>query len=273
MDDCPISTLDCDALSRRFGFDLPRPLVKLFELLQHPDGTIDGSEGSLFHRVTGLILMDASDACRRVPPEFFVIGRTGMDGVLCGYVIHDAKLIGDMPLALFDPAASRADYLALDTRRSLGVLMGMQYAQYVHDPAQRDVVKEIIGSMHFDPDELPVEPPLDVRPRIPPGWRLAMTADGLGVVAESRFFAPGQEYDEEIEAFEWHDLDTTLENAAHALRSGYAASALWHLRNAYAFLDADGDALPLIEPFTTAYHAMNRSYSIDHLQRWYPAVH
>jgi len=265
MDECHLPSTDPEALRRVYGFAVPKAFLKLLELVNDPDGSVNGRDGSLFQMVTGLLLADQSDAHPGTPPELFLIGRTGMDGVTCGCVLHDDRLAGDPPLAMFDPGQLRGDYLGLDTRRSLGALMGIQLAQRdpgddSHDPLQ------VIAQMGFDPDELPPEQPLGLRPRTPPGWKLAMTADGLGVMAETKHFAPGQPFDDDPESFESLDVADYLARARAAIADGYAATALWHLRNGYTFWAAKRMPEELTAAMVEVYKLLGRTRLVERLE-------
>jgi hypothetical protein len=272
MDDCRLSSTDRATVDRAFGFAVPPTWLKLLELVQDADGSVNGRDFSLFQNVTGLLLGDAGDAYPGTPPELFLIGRTGMDGINCGCVIHDAKLASDPPLAMFDPTQLRADYLGLDTRRSLGVLMGLHRAQRDQATTGDDAdaylrSDEVIESLGFDPKELPAEPPIGLRPRTPPGWKLAMTADGLGVMAEGRLFAPDQSFDEDAESFEPLDIADYVSNARAALAVGHTATALWHARNGYTFWAAEGMPAEITDLLCDVYRAMGRAHLIPRVER------
>lgn len=256
MDDCNPSLLAVDSIEAYFRFPVPRAIVQLLQHCPGADGRIDYGPGSRLHNWVGVFISSSTARPTNCPPELMLIGETGLDGVVCGCVMHDPKLVGEMPLALFDPTTGRADYLGLDTRRSIGVLIGMQLAQLTDDRLQD--ARALAEEVGFDPDELPVEPPLDVRPRIPPGWRFAATADGLGVVAQAGHFAPGQEYDEEPEGFDSTDTADAIALAEQALADRFAATALWHLRNAMIFVESPAHASALRQLAQRVYASLAR---------------
>lgn len=262
MDDCNPPLLAVESIEAYLRFPVPRAIVQLLQHCPSPDGRVDCGPGSRLHNGVGLIISPAPPRPTNCPPELMLIGETGLDGVVCGCVMHDPKLAGEMPLALFDPTTGRGDYLGLDTRRSIGVLIGMQLDQLTGDELQD--ARALAEEMGFDPDELPVEPPLDVRPRIPPGWRFAATADGLGVVAQAGQFAPGQEYDEEPEAFGPTEVTSAFAVAEQALADGFAATALWHLRNAMVFVESPIHATSLRQVARRAYTALAREPLCQH---------
>ena len=256
MDDCNPPLLSAAATEACFRFPVPRAIVQLLQHCSGPDASVEHGPDSRLHNATGLLVSSALSRPANCPAELLLIGETGMDGVVCGCVMHDPKLAGEMPLALFDPSTGRGDYLGLDTRRSIGVLIGMQLAQLTG--AQLDDARAIAEEMGFDPDELPAEQPLDVRPRVPPGWRFAMTADGLGVVARAEHFSPEQEYDQEPDAFDAPDLAEARRRVEEALAGGWAASALWHLRNATVFVESPVEAAVLRRLAEPTYAALGR---------------
>lgn len=238
-----------------WGFQLPSTLLKLFERYTGPRSS-DPTSVDLLFRAIGLrfgTLHDPPDYC---PAELLPVGQTELDGVVCGCVMHDPRLLGEMPLAFFDPSIRRGDYLGVDTRRSLGTLLGMQLNQVCgQDCNQARILAEELG---FDPDELPSEIPLGVRPRLPPGWKLAETADGLGVVAESRFFLPQQVYQTPIEDFAPLGIEESLRSAEEALSENAPATALWYVRNALVFVDRTDEQQQLVRLRNQAYHLLNR---------------
>jgi hypothetical protein len=191
-----------------------------------------------------------------------------MDGINCGCVIHDTKLGPAYPLAMFYPMELRASYLGADTRSGLGVLIGTALAQNTADDELAEAAKTVATSLGFDPAQLPAEPPVDLLPRMPPGWKLAMTADGLGVAADATLFAPDQDFALDLEAIEGEDLEVYLEPAVAAMDGGYYATALWHLRNGYTFHAAEEKPEPaLVDAMSAAYESLQRPYLVESLTR------
>lgn len=266
MERCWLPGVEVETLVKAYGFAVPDTFRRLLGLVASPDGSVEGGDDSLFNAATGLLLADQDDAYPGTPPEFHIIGRTGMDGVTCGCVLHDVRVASEPPLAMLHPIDGRADYLGLDARRGIGTLIGIQFAQ--PDPHERSTeVRDIVNALGFNPDELPSEQPLGLRPRMPPGWKLAMTADGLGVAGRSEQFAPGQCFDDDPETFESEDLGAYVDRARAALNANHPATALWHLRNAYTFWAPEGMPEELTEPLRQTYAALGRDFLIARLER------
>ncbi len=263
---CRLPSTEPAVLEQAFGLAMPKAFARLIELVREPDGSVIGDEGSLFQSVTGLLLADQSDAYPGTPPEMFLVGRTGMDGVNCGLVWHDPRLAGELPLAMFDPTHLRGDYLGLDARRSIGVLMGLRLAQRDPDGISNEDAMRVIARMGFDAAELPAEQPIGLRPRTPPGWRLAMTADGLGVMAEAGQFEPGQSFEDDPESFESLDITDYVAAAHEAIVRGFPATALWHLRNGYTFWAPQGMPGQLTSLMSKVYASMGRHALVARLQ-------
>ncbi|MBC7785717.1 MAG: hypothetical protein H7144_17960 [Burkholderiales bacterium] len=269
-----LPALDRAAIEAELGFGVPDAFMKLLNLLKSGDGAVDCGADSLFHATTGLQSLLPHDMPPGTPPELFLIGSTGLDGINCGCVIHDPHLGQEYPLALYDPSAARADYLGLDFRRSLGTLMGIAWREVCRGTNVRsddshkhlmERVRAVIEGMRFDPDELPTEAPLGLRPRTPPGWRFAATADGLGVMAPATMFSLNQPFDDEPESFVRMEIDAYTDPARAAAKKNQHATALWHLRNGYTFWAADGLPKSLTDLMADTYHALGRHYLLTRL--------
>lgn len=244
----------------RRDFQLPSTLLRLLERYATLESS-DPTSSDVLSLATGLRVGTLLDPFAYCPAELLPIGQTELDGLVCGCVMHDPRLAGEMPLALFDPSIGRGDYLGLDMRRSLGTLIGMQLSQ--SDGQHKSASRTLAEELGFDPDELPTEMPLGVRPRIPPGWKFAETADGLGVVAETRFFLPQQSYETPIEDFAPVRIDESIRLIEEAFSQDAPATALWHVRNAMIFIDRDHEKQQLIRFRNQAYRLLNRQVLIN----------
>lgn len=250
------STSQAD-LDRWFGFAIPEALARLIHavanpMLAHPQPQWMGR----VHAATGMTLSNVRRTS--VPPELFVFGEVESDSTLLGCVLHDPKLSKDPPLATFFPHACKGVYLGPDTRRGVGAMLGVWRSQLQADHEKTDAVDEAIDRMGFDASELPQEPPLGVGLRVPPGWRYAISADGLGVVAKTQQFAPDQDFNADPESLAPEELSASIEQADQAIEANHPATALWILRNAYAYSEIDQSEQALRMPLHQAYLALNR---------------
>lgn len=251
---------DQESVSARRGLQLPLTLLRILEQHSRVQTSEPDSTDFLF-QATGMRFGNWFDRPAHYPPELVPIGQIELDGLVCGCVLHDPRLAGEMPLALFDPSIGRGDYLGVDTRRSLAALIGIQLNQSKgQNQTQARILAEELG---FDPHDLPAEMPLGVRPRLAPGWKFAETADGLGVVAESRFFLPQQVYQTSIEDFAPLRFEQSIRSAGEALSQNAPASALWYVRNALVFTDNTEEQQQLIRLRNQAYRLLNRHILVD----------
>ena len=251
-----------------FGFKAPRMMLRLFELVAGADRSVDGGAGSLFQLCTGLTLCDQQAAHRGTPPELFIFGSTGVDDVNVGCVIHDQLLGQEFALAAYNPSEARADYVGLDFRRGLGTLLGVAWRELNRERhPQLPRVRTIIEELGFDVDQLPGEAPLNLRPRTPPGWRFAMTADGLGVFAPEATFEPDQDFECDPEFFDADLIAEALDDARGALKSGHAGTALWHARNAHALLADEGLPPDWVALLISAYRALGRDFLAERVKK------
>ncbi len=250
------------------GFRTPDTLLRLFDLLKDASNRVMIQQGSLFHQLTGLQLADQDASQPGTPPELFIFGQTGIDSVNCGCVIHDERLGKEYPLACFAPDDVRVDYLGLDFRRGLGTLMGIAWQETVRENRDNhQTIKTLIEEMGFEVDQLPSEAPLNLRPRTPPGWKYATSADTLGVFAESKHFAPDQVFDTDPDSFERREASAYVIPAQIALSHGYPGTALWYLRNGYTFLSPEGMPHEIVDLMKKAYRALGRDFLIARLEK------
>ena len=175
--------------------------------------------------------LEPADQTLDAPAEFLPLAILPLDRLHIGAVPLPFATPAGPPLAIFDCEQFAATFLAVDTRRSLGVLLGLLVAD-AEDDAAALAIQQVADDLGFDPQQLPAEVPLGVLPRVPPGWRRAATADGLCVIAPAAAFAGDQ-------LFDHADVQTAdpATEATAALGRGYPATALWLLRQAAAFAD------------------------------------
>jgi hypothetical protein len=257
MDDTAPASAAKDDLDRWFGFDLPATLVRLFQTVVDPQtGAIDQRASLRFLNATGLTWTNTRFA--GTPPELFAFGQIDMDSAVYGCVLHDLKLSKDAPIATFSLSDGKGAYLGPDTRRGLGALLGVWLASLKLDRQRTDEAERVIDDLGFDANELPQEPPLGVGLRIPPGWRYAISADGLGVVARTEQFAPDQDFHADPDSLEPDDASESVNLADDAMLANHPATALWILRNAYAYSELNQTEQLLRKPLQRAYLALGR---------------
>jgi len=162
----------------------------------------------------------------KTPPEVFVFGHMACDGVHYGYINHAPELESDdLPVGYCSPMDSEAiSFVGADIRTAIEALL---WSKIQYDEDKRDMVmavgKELgitLSQERFDSQY--------IIPRVPSGWLHAMTADGIGVLAEKRHFGS---YEQVMELPPYHikEQEAVFESAVNALESG-PALALVHLR-------------------------------------------
>ncbi len=265
MDDTAPASATKDDLDRWFGFDLPATLVRLFRSVADPQtGAIDHHASLRFLNSTGLTWTNIRIA--GTPPELFAFGQVDTDSAIYGCVLHDLKLSKDAPIATFNQSDGKGAYLGPDTRRGLGALLGVWLASLKLDRERTDEAERVIDDLGFDANELPQEPPLGVGLRIPPGWRYAISADGLGVVARTEQFTPDQDIHADPESLEPDDASESISLADDAILANHPATALWILRNAYAYSAFHQTEQLLRKPLRRAYLALGRPGLADRME-------
>ncbi len=168
------------------------------------------------------------------PPELFVFGSPGVDGIHYGFVVH-APQLQPYPIAALNPTNTDGGVRAVGRAKESPVTMG---GLEIHD-----------GSV-YDP-QWPA-----VAPIVPPGWRYVPTVDGIGVLAPQTAFGDPPPVDVGFYAA----LAPVERAATVSLMKGYPATSLLVLREFFAN-NHHGDAVSVravLRLMAQAYRALDR---------------
>lgn len=263
MADEPSVDLDVgDCLAQAYGLEPPRVVVDVAKTaFEHAtrEGFVNDTDylsfGGLGFDLAGLAQRPVWPDCEPhgypcTPPELFVFGSPGVDGIHYGFVVHAPEL-AEYPLAALNPMQSEAGV------RALGA-----------DDEQRDALLNSgrSSSPAFDPAWPRVEPP------VPDGWRHVPTRDGIGVLAPRDAF--GEE--PSVDTAYYAPLAPVERAATVALMRGHPASSLWVLREFFAH-NHGGDAVSAraaLRLMAQAYRALDRpllaEVALAHGRRHWP---
>ena len=252
-DEHPVDFDVAVCLADAYGVEPPRFVLEVAQsAFAHAtrDGFVNDTdylsfEGARFD-LAGLALRPVWPHCEphsypSTPPELFVFGAPGVDGIHYGFIVHVPGR-APYPLAAFNPMTPECGV------RALGAAL----------PSQR-----LASTPVFDPNWPAIEPV------VPPGWRYRPSSDGVGVLAPAEAFGA-------LPSVDVNCLNTVsqVEDAATlALQQGYPATGLWILREFIANCDAAsaGTALRLM---AQTYRALARPLLADaalaHAQRYWP---
>lgn len=189
-----------------------------------------------------------SYAC--TPPELFVFGSPGVDGIHYGFIVHAPELT-PYPLAALNPMNSEGGVRALGaTAEETAALLG---------PRGSD-------ASVFDP-RWPT-----VAPDVPDGWRHVPTSDGVGVLAPQERFGDRPA----VDVTYYSPLAPVERAATVALMQGHPATSLWILREFFAN-NHQGDAVStraVLRLMAQAYRALGRPLlaenALGHALRHWP---
>lgn len=261
-DEQPIELDVAACLAEAYGVDPPRLLVGLAEAaFEHAtrEGFVNDTDYLSFKGLgfdlAGLAQRPVWADCEPhsyscTPPELFVFGSPGVDGIHYGFIVHAPEL-SPYPLAALNPTDTAAGVRALGaTDHETAALRRPGHSEApVFDPAW------------------PV-----VEPSVPDGWRHVPTSDGIGVLAPEHAFG-----DEPSVDVGYYSALAPVERAATiALMQGHAATSLWLLREFLAN-NHDGDAVSaraVLRLMAQAYRALDRpllaEIALGHGQRHWP---
>jgi|GEM_PF-2378524 len=245
MDDEPPVDLDVAAcLAEAFGVMPPAVVVecarKAFDHATR-EGFVNDTDylsfGGLRFDLVGLAQRPVWPECAAygypsTPPELFVFGAPGVDGIHYGFIVHDPA-VQPHALGAFNPMHAEAGVRAL----SLEVLRGEG------------------GDVVFDPHWPAVEP------AVPEGWRHMPSRDGIGVLAPASAFGETPE----VELGHYAALAPVERAATLALMKGFPATSLWLLREFFAH-NHGGDAVAAraaLRLMAQAYRALQRPLLAD----------
>ncbi|MGH1347576.1 MAG: hypothetical protein ACRBN8_38825 [Nannocystales bacterium] len=263
MSDEPPMDLDVAAcLADAYGVKPPRVLVDLAQTaFVHAtrEGFVNDTDylsyGGLGFDLAGFAQRPVWPDCEPhsypcTPPELFVFGSPGVDGIHYGFLVYAAEL-QPYPFAALNPMSTRSGVRALGaTDDERGALLG---------PGRS-------GAAVFDPAWPAVEPV------VPEGWRYVTTSDGVGVLAPKEAFG-----DRPMVDVGYYAALAPVERAAtRALMQGHPATSLRVLREFFAN-NHQGDAVSaraVLRLMAQAYRALDRPLLADvalgHAQRHWP---
>ncbi|MBV1859634.1 MAG: hypothetical protein KUG77_14570 [Nannocystaceae bacterium] len=261
-DEQPVDLDVVACLAQAYGVEPPRRVVELAQrAFEHAtrEGFVNDTDylsfGGLAFDLAGLAQRPVWPECDPygyscTPPELFVFGSPGVDGIHYGFVVH-APQLRPHPLGVLNPMNPERGVRALGaTEEETASLLGP-------GPSEAPV---------FDP-AWPV-----VEPSVPDGWRYEPTSDGVGVLAPEHAFGDAPS----IDVGHYAVLAPVERAATVALMQGHAATSLWVLREFFAN-NHGGDAVSAraaLRLMAQAYRALDRpllaEIALGHGQRHWP---
>lgn len=205
------------------------------------------------------------------PLEILPFCWNGGDGLHYGWAVLAPELdADDHPCVSSAPVDDRAYWLGDDTKQALenllvGVMAGWRRRARPEDgpsPAEGSNWKAVCRALDLRPDydSALITPgarsSLDLRPRVPSGWRYEPTGDGIGVLADAAAFAPVS-----VTVDEPWDQDEYLPWARSFLAEGYPGSALCVLKS----LSYDPASVELMRD---AYRQLGRDLHVERAELW-----
>ena len=239
--------LDVAACLRAAYGVTPPPMVvdRLRLAFEHAtrEGYVDDTDyltyGGLGFEIAGLAQRPVWPDCDAfsypcTPPELFVFGSAGVDGIHYGFVVHDPETPTPYPVAVMNPMEADAGV------RGLGA---------------SSMLADAGGTYAFDP----AWPKLS--PAVPEGWRHEPTRDGIGVLAPAEAFGDAPSLDVGYYA----ELGPVERAATVALMKGHPATSLQLLREFFAH-NHHGDAVAAratLRLMAQAYRSLDRPLLAD----------
>lgn len=278
-------------LDTAFGFPVPEALGELLCHIYDTTGRLDDGHDGLFHRLTQMYLSDKGFRYDQTPPELFAFGRPGVDGIHFCFAIHDEQLGPDWPVVQFNPMNSAgATFVGANPRDGLASVLTATLRRNLRaehtnqsefDERRREVLAAAaaLGLTLDESKPTPLdlgmgrEPGSDNRlrrvlPKLPTGWKLLPTLDGLGVAAPDNAIHPDDrelqmpEFEDAEPDFDAFDSDEANELAAEWIDE-YPASSLKRLRDLRI---TDLGSSDLIELMTRAYELLGRHLIAQNLR-------
>lgn len=261
-DEQPVDLDVAACLGEAYGVEPPSRVVELAQAaFKHAtrEGFVNDTDylsfGGLGFDLAGLAQRPVWPECEPygypcTPPELFVFGSPGVDGIHYGFVVHTPEL-SPYPLAALNP---------MDTEGGIRALGSTD--------AETDALLAPGGSQApvFDPRWPAIEP------GVPEGWRHEPTSDGVGVLAPADAFG-----DAPVVDVAHYSALAPVERAANlAVMHGHPATSLWLLREFFAN-NHHGDtvsARAALRLMAQAYRALGRpllaEVAVKHSQRHWP---
>lgn len=223
-----------------FGFVIPRALASFLDRAR--DIKTVSWQSSSEHETRDLDLYDALGFYLtrndfryggKTPPEVFVFGSTGCDGVHYGCINHAPELgTDDLPVGHCSPTDSEAIYLVgTDTKAAIEARL---WSKIEYDGDERDLVMAYGKELGVTPSQQRFDQQYidgngaPIIPHVPSGWVHVKTADGIGVLADKRHFG-SLESAMALTPYHIKEQSFALESAVKVLDSA-PALALVYLR-------------------------------------------
>jgi hypothetical protein len=237
-------------VSTALGFGVPAPFIDLVEwIYDQADGDPYRCAEVFVERV-GLWIADESYRYDSTPCELFPFGKTGVDGGHFGYLVHAPELRGDdYPICYHCPMDS--DGVIIEGAGTydglLSIILFWSKSELYPDGSGWVAALETVRNR---PEEsLSVQEAV----YIPSGWQFRASSDGVGVLAPSSLFDPNG-----VATFDpYGPIEPYVDAAANAIRHGYLATALYHLREGYWF-NWVNRPVPLCELLCDVYEKLDR---------------
>jgi hypothetical protein len=254
-------------LENRLGFTVPADFVRIVDAFVERAGDFDKGLYLLEDYLglgTGIRSADEGRGYEATPIEFFPFLYTGGDGEMYGYVNAAPELnLPDLPMGVFVPAGSAGvvhignttvsaienviSYIHAGTGFAEVDLPFLKKVGLLPTDGKADNVRLLDGEEYVRPT-----------PSLPSGWKLAMTSDGVGVIAEDARFRPEPLKHWPSDAA----LANFLEDSEKDRRAGFLGSSLYHLKEAwwwkYHALDR-GELSDLTGRLIAAYKALGKT--------------
>jgi len=261
-DEQPVDLDVAACLAQAYGVEPPPGVVELAKAaFEHAtrEGFVNDTDylsfGGLGFDLTGLAQRPVWPDCEPygypcTPPELFVFGSPGVDGIHYGFLVHAPEL-SPYPLAALNPMNTEEGVRALGaTAEERAALLGPRRSQGpVFDPAWPSI-----------------------EPAVPEGWRHQPTRDGVGVLAPERSFGDPPS----VEVGHYAALAPVERAATVAIMQGFPATSLWLLREFFAN-NHHGDTVSTraaLRLMAQAYRALGRpllaEIALGHARRHWP---
>jgi hypothetical protein len=213
----------------------------------------------------------------KTPPEFFIFGWLGMDGVSYGYLVHAPELgQTDYPICEEQPQLdSGLTLFGENTPKGIEGIFSRELSYWkksnVDEQIQawaRPKIEQLVRAYNIAP-VVEKDPPSGNHciPYTPKGWRFEPSADGVGALAPESAFAP---YGPTIAR--WPEpIEPALVAARRALDDGYPATALLTLRSTFykqhLRFENNPNERVLLSLWAEVYRALNRPVLASVLRR------
>jgi hypothetical protein len=249
MDVIPFKTYQ-EAVAH-FDFQIP---VSFFENLKTVEKYCldrDFSTLEVLFELFGMLRIEGDEArYQQTPVELFPFSSTGSDGIHMGFVVHfDGR--NDYPSAMLEPMDTEGiQFIGANTRDSLQNLL----------TTEEEIIEQhadLIEALNLQPGS----PKEEVNIWVPDHAEFMhlQTEDGVGVLAETKFFHNPDELNEL--SYYNSSFDEYMELANKMNQQGYYASQLYFLKQVYWNEWTNyAVAKELLQQMLTPYEKLNRRH-------------